>query len=103
MKKTTNEPPKHLSAEGRALWKHLQSEYVIDDSAGMTLLRIVCESFDRAQAARRQIDKEGATVADRFGQLRAHPACAIERDAKASQVSALRALRLAPGGEEPSE
>jgi P27 family predicted phage terminase small subunit len=77
------------------MWEQLRRDHIIDDAAGL-LLQAACESYQRAQEARAEIAKASAVMTDRFGQLKAHPACAIERDARGQMISALRALRLAP-------
>ena len=92
--------PRHLKADARRMWQRLQADYVITDGAGLALLQAACEAYQRAQEARLILDKAGAILVDRFGQQKAHPACSVERDARASMVSALRALRLAPGDAE---
>lgn len=89
--------PKHLSAEARRLWARLTADFVLDDAGGMLLLQSACEAYDRLQAARKLIDKEGAVLRDRWGQAKPHPACGIERDARSQMHSALRLLKLAPG------
>ena len=88
--------PSHLGAAARKLWAKLYTDYALDDSAGQALLQTACEAWDRAEGARVMIRKDGAVVKDRFDQLKAHPACAIERDARAQFLAAVRALRLAP-------
>jgi P27 family predicted phage terminase small subunit len=98
MKKAEGIPP-HLSAEARSMWQRLNDDFHLGDAAGRALLQAACESFDRAQQARRRIDREGALIHDRFGQPKPHPLCAVERDARAQMIGALRALRLAPGEE----
>lgn len=95
MKKSTP-PPSHLKTGARSMWKKLLTDYLIEDAGGLALLQAACESFQRAQEARRLIDKEGAVIKDRFGQRKAHPAVSIERDNRAQMISALRALKLAP-------
>ncbi len=97
MRKLADAPPRHLSAEARTLWARLRADHVIDDAAGLSLLRAACESHDRAQQARKLIADEGLTSIDRFGQRKPHPAVTIERDARTQMMAALRALRLAPG------
>ena len=89
-------PPKHLTAEGRQLWAKLRADFQIDDSAGLVLLQAAAEAHERGQQARRLIAEQGLTVLDRFGQAKAHPATAVERDARAQLLAALRALRLSP-------
>lgn len=88
--------PRQLGASGRALWDKLMSEYLIEDAAGLTLLQGLCESFERIEAARAQIAKDGLCIVDRFGMPRAHPACQIEHAAKMQLIRSIRALRLAP-------
>jgi len=90
-------PPKHLSAEARRLWVTLCDEYVIDDAAGLLLVRSALEAFDRLQGARVLLAKEGAVVRDRWGQSKPHPALGVERDAANRMHAALRALKLEPG------
>lgn len=89
-------PPAHLAATGKRIWTSVQAEFTVDDAAGLALLRAACEAADRADQARRRIAREGAVVKDRFGQLKAHPSVAIERDARAAMIAAFRALHLSP-------
>lgn len=91
--------PKHLRGEGKALWTRLRADYVIDDAGGLTILRTICEAQDRIAEMRAVVDKEGAFVADRFGQKKPHPALAVERDSRMTLIAGFRALRLAPGDE----
>jgi P27 family predicted phage terminase small subunit len=98
MKKTPKQPaPRHLSLEARALWARLHASFVLDDPGSHAMLRLACEAFDRAERARQLIDRDGECLKDRFGQVRVHPACAVERDARAQMLMALKALRLDPG------
>ncbi len=87
-------PPKSLSAEAKTWWKKLVKEYEIDDPAGCLLLQTSLEALDRMRGAQQTIADDGATIKDRFGQLRAHPAVNIERDARAAVLSGLKALNL---------
>lgn len=97
MKKAKNAPPGHLRAPAKKLWERLRADYTIDDAGGLALLAAACSSFQRSEEARELIEKEGLTTTDRFGQTRPHPGIAIERDSRAQMISALRALKLAPG------
>jgi P27 family predicted phage terminase small subunit len=92
--KKTIRCPKHLSTEARTIWKEILSEYDIQDSAGLRILRVSLESFDRSQAAREAIDKEGMTVTDKFGQTKPHPLLPIERDSRAAFLAGLKNLNL---------
>jgi P27 family predicted phage terminase small subunit len=95
MKKS--DAPRHLKAEARHMWDRLRADYVLDDAGALALLRAACEAFQRAQEARQVIARDGAVLTDRFDQIRAHPAVAIERDARGQMIAALRALKLSPG------
>jgi len=87
-------PPKGLSAEAKRTWSELQEEYGIDDPAGIQLLNIFAHAMDRAKDCKTAIDKEGLQIADRFGQLKAHPLTTTERDARAQMMTALKALNI---------
>lgn len=93
MKKTIR-PPGHLTTEGKKIWTEILGEYSIDDAAGCRILRVALEAFDRAQAAREAIDKDGMTVTDKFGQVKSHPLLPIERDNRAAFLAGLKALNL---------
>lgn len=92
--KRTNQAPKHLSSEAKKIWAEILTEYSIDDAAGLRILRVALESFDRAQAAREAIDKDGLTVIDKAGQIKSHPLLPIERDSRAAFLAGIKALQL---------
>ena len=94
MKKSEPKAPAHLSRESKRWWREIQSEYVIGDAAGLAVLGQAAESLDRVRTAQKAIKESGIVVLDRWGQTKSHPAAAIERDAKASFLAALRALNL---------
>jgi len=87
-------PPKTLSAEARKLWRDLSTEYAIEDSAGIRLLQTACEAMDSMRSAQVLIDRHGVAALDKFGQLKANPACAVMRDSRAAMISAMKALNL---------
>jgi phage terminase small subunit len=93
MKKTIRSPV-HLSGDAKEIWKGIINEYSIDDVAGLRILRVALESYDRAQAARKAVDREGMTVTDKFGQIKPHPLLPIERDSRAAFLAGLKALNL---------
>jgi hypothetical protein len=84
----------HLTAEAKKIFRAVAAEYQIEDVAGLRILRVALESFDRAQAARKQINKDGMCFRDRYGQLKPHPLLAAERDSRAAFLSGLKALNL---------
>lgn len=88
--------PHHLSPEARKLWRRILGEFCITDAAGLALLGTALEAHDRMRQAQSAMAKHGPVFEDRFGGLRANPACSIERDARVAFVAALKALNLEP-------
>jgi P27 family predicted phage terminase small subunit len=86
-------PPDHLSPSARQWWETVVASYVLEPHH-LKLLQLAAESWDRCQAARAQIDREGLTVAGREGGLRPHPAVAIERDSRLGFARLIRELDL---------
>jgi phage terminase small subunit len=71
--------PRGLTAEAQRLYRETVKENgldVIDDAASLALLENACRALMRLREAEGAITKEGSTVADRFGQLKPHPAVA---------------------------
>ncbi len=90
MKKSTQT----LSPEALDWFNRLRDAYGIDDDAGLLLLQTATECFDRMRQCQTAIDSDGATILDRFGQTKAHPLLATERDARAQMLAALTKLNL---------
>ena len=72
-------PPKHLSADSKAIWRAIVRDYEIDDAAERILVSTL-EARDRREEARAEIAKSGAIFLDRFNQPKVSPWHAIERD-----------------------
>jgi P27 family predicted phage terminase small subunit len=100
-KRAAAAPPQHLSARSKAFWRRLTGEYVITDAPGLELLRRACEASDRADSAREEIEGDGATFRTRFGEIRVHPAIAVERDARNALRQLLRELRVTAPPDDP--
>jgi hypothetical protein len=58
--------PRGLSGEARSLWRRLQSEYGICDAGGLALLEAAVRAYARMDEARRQLDRDGCVVTDRW-------------------------------------
>jgi P27 family predicted phage terminase small subunit len=86
-------PPKHLSSEARSLWVAVVAGYELEPRHEKTLL-VALESLDRLRQAPRAIEADGPYPADRFGQPKAHPALAIERDSRIAYLRAMREMGL---------
>lgn len=86
--------PKHLSAEACKWWQQILDEYDIDDPSGVLLLQTALEAFDRMRQAQGIISEQGATIKDRFDQIKSHPQLTVERDARSQMIQALKALNL---------
>ena len=86
-------PPAHLAAATKRWWRSVVAEYQLEEHH-IRLLTLACEAWDRAQAARALVAAEGLVVLDRFGQPKAHPAVAIERDARIGFARLVREIDL---------
>ena len=58
------------------------------------VLRMAAEARDRYRQAKEELDRDGLTFLDRFGQRRLHPAHVVERDARSAFLMAVRSLRF---------
>lgn len=85
--------PAHLTAATRAWWSSVIEEFALEGHH-VKLLTLAAESWDRAQEARATIKAAGPYFDDRFGQPKAHPALAVERDSRISFARLLRELDL---------
>jgi phage terminase small subunit len=84
--------PSHLSRPAKRWFLTLQREYGVTDAAGLAVLVVASEAFDRARGARELIAKDGAVVRDRFRQYVPHPAVRIEMAARAQVLQAIKQL-----------
>jgi len=91
--------PLHLSKKTREWWQRIVEAYEFQDFE-LRLLTAAGESWDRKEAARGVIEKEGLTYLDRFSQPVTRPEVGIERD---SRLAFLRCMRQLALSEEPPE
>jgi phage terminase small subunit len=94
LKNNAQKPPDRLSPAAKTWWTKLTNEYGIDDQAGLLILETAMRSMDRMAMASALVDQYGAVTVDKFGQLKANPACAVERDSRAAMMAALKSLNL---------
>jgi P27 family predicted phage terminase small subunit len=96
----SNKVPKHLKGDIAAWWSSVVAEFELEEH-WERVLTLACDAWDRAQAAREALDALGTTYTNRFGQPKARPEVAIERDARIAFARLIRELDLEgePGGE----
>jgi P27 family predicted phage terminase small subunit len=85
--------PQHLSAASRRWWLEVCREYELE-LHHVRLLTLAAEAWDRCQEARERIALDGPYQANRWGELRAHPAVGVERDSRLQFARLLRELAL---------
>ena len=86
-------PPASLGVHGRRLWRHVVSGWDLD-GVELEVLRQACAALDRAEQARRVLDREGLTIAAGRGSIKTHPAAGVERDARIAFARLLREIGL---------
>jgi len=91
--------PQGLSGRSQSLWRATNRDYVLAQHE-LALLAEALKSLDRAEQARGMVDVEGITVLGRSGP-RAHPAVAVERDARTLAARLFRELSLDPAALDP--
>lgn len=67
------EIPKHLSSESKRIWRRLDREYELTPDAEI-LLKCALECYDRANAARELVTREGLVI-----EGKRHPGTDIEK------------------------
>jgi phage terminase small subunit len=90
---SATEPPSSLSPAAASWWRSTVEQYELDPHH-LRLLSEAAWSWDRCQQARAVVDRDGMTYTDRFGQPKPRPEVAIERDARAAYLRAMRELDL---------
>jgi phage terminase small subunit len=91
--KSKPKPPTHLSAAMKKWWEQVEHYHLLEGHH-RHLLRLAAEAYDRAQAARKVLDKDGVTFIDRFGCPKLRPEVAVERDCRRDFAKLLDQLDL---------
>jgi P27 family predicted phage terminase small subunit len=88
-------PPSHLNARAKSLWKEISETYDLGPDHKELLLRL-SEAVSRLDELRATLDAEGLTVQDRFAQARAHPLVVPEIQTRTQVARLLDQLGLDP-------
>lgn len=90
---TERNAPAYLSRQARRLWKSVHERYELEAQDNAILVKAL-EAFDRADEARALLRESGIVVTSRLGEIKAHPAVAIERDSRTAFLAGMRQLGL---------
>jgi hypothetical protein len=90
---TSSPPPRNLGPDGQSLWRRVMEEYEIEDCGGIEMLAQACQSLDRAEALRREIERDGEVLRV-GGTVKDHPALKHELANRAFVVRTLARLGL---------
>jgi P27 family predicted phage terminase small subunit len=85
--------PAHLEPATRAWWASVIGDYQLEDHH-LRLLQLACEAWDRSQQAREILAVDGVVFRDDRGNVRAHPAITIEKDARIAFARLVREMDL---------
>jgi hypothetical protein len=85
--------PGHLKPATRRWAESILQDYVLE-SHHVRLLILAAEAWDRGQDARAALATHGPIFVDRFGQPRARPELAVERDSRIAFARLVRELAL---------
>jgi hypothetical protein len=88
---TIPKPPANLGPIGANFWRSIMAEYDISDSGGQALLEQAALAYQRAEALRVEIDRDGEIVRTRTG-MREHPGLKIELASRSFVVRSLQRL-----------
>jgi phage terminase small subunit len=85
--------PKHLRPPTRRWWLTVVDGYELEEHH-LRLLTMIAEAWDRKEAARTAIVREGLVFTDRFGSPKPRPEVAVQRDAEIVFARLPRELKL---------
>lgn len=86
--------PQDLKKHGRAFWQAVQADYSMQEAHDLERLKMAARCLDDIAAAEEQIEKDGAFVRDRYGQVKEHPAGKVVREHRALFIRIIRELAL---------
>jgi phage terminase small subunit len=87
--------PRALSERSKALWREVLTDYDLS-GAEQAIFEEALRSLERADEARRQVDRDGPVYLDRWSRPKVHPLVSVERDSRAAFIRGMRELGLDP-------
>jgi hypothetical protein len=90
---TSPPPPPDLGEPEQAIWRNVVNEYRASLTS-LTVLHSALKMHARAREASEVIAEEGMVVETQRGGGRAHPLCAVEREARRSFEMSFRRLGI---------
>jgi hypothetical protein len=94
--RSTNQgrPDRTIEAAAKKYFASIAREYDITDAGGQAIIKMGEEALVAVWKAEAQVEREGMTVTDKFGQLKIHPLMPTIRDSRAQVLKALSMLHL---------
>ena len=91
----TRTPPygKTWPPEAKRLWREIHAEFTLEADQ-LEILRTACDALARLYQARNILDREGLTFKTPSGQIRSHPANAIEKQSRVGFLQAIKQLGI---------
>ena len=83
-----------LRPESAALLEAIKTQFGVADPAGLAVLQTAVAAHSRMLEAEAELTRDGLTIADRWGQLKPHPASTILRESRAGFYAGIKALQL---------
>ena len=77
----------------RQFYRRINRRYALQEQHRRVLIA-ACEAHDRSHQARELLERDGITINTRHGEVKVHPAVAIERDSRIAFMRAIRELGL---------
>jgi len=96
---TTAKPPTHLKPATKRWYRETIATFELEPHH-LRLLTLAAEAWDRCQAAREVLDRDGVSYVDRFDAPRARPEVAVERDSRIAFARLMREIGLDAGSPE---
>ncbi len=92
--KHDNHIPKYLKKRGRAFYKKVREEFVIDKVHDKERLALAAGELDTQDAAQEAIEEHGHYITNRYGNVIENPAVKTMRDSRTLFVRIVRELGL---------